>query len=254
MCWRSSSGWAAPPAAPDAGTTADSTNRPHAPLPDARLDRDGQGVRQGATPLDPHMLMIARPPIMADDVGAIRPQHDVLVARAADVGEERQAHRTDTREVYMPTAGFLGTRADVFVDTAIVFFIVAPFLMAYALRLAAQRRHREHRNLQVGILLAGIVAVLLLEVSIRFGNTAGAFAASSLYGSPIAGLFVVHLAVAVPTFIIWCGLAVLSWRRFSRTLPGPFGPRHRRWGQVAFVGMCLSSATGTGLYVMGFAL
>ena len=37
----------------------------------------------------------------------------------------------------MPTTGFLGTRADVFVDIALVLFIAAPFLMAYALRLPA---------------------------------------------------------------------------------------------------------------------
>ena len=112
----------------------------------------------------------------------------------------------------MPTTGFLATRADAFVDAAIVFFVVAPFLMAYALRLAA-RRCRVHRDVRT----------------------------------------VVHLAVAIPTFVIWCSLAVLSWRRFSRTLPGPFGRTHRRWGKLAFVGLCLSSATGTGLYVMGFA-
>ena len=153
----------------------------------------------------------------------------------------------------MTTTGFLGTRADAFVDLAIVFFIVAPFLMAYALRLAAQRRYREHRNLQAGVLVAGIVAVLMLEVSIRFGNAAEAYAASTLYGLPIATLFVVHLAVAIPTFIVWCWLATLSWRRFTRTLPGPFGRTHRRWGRLAFLGLCLSSLTGTGLYVMGFA-
>ena len=153
----------------------------------------------------------------------------------------------------MPTTGFLGTRADVFMDAAIVFFVVAPFLMAYALRLAARRRHREHRNLQAGLLAAAIVAVLMLEISIRFGTAGEAYAASSMYGMPMIALFVVHLAVAIPTFVIWCSLAVLSWRRFSRTLPGPFGRTHRRWGKFAFVGLCLSSATGTGLYVMGFA-
>ena len=40
----------------------------------------------------------------------------------------------------MPATGFLGTRADVFVDVAMVFFAAAPFLMGRALRLAAQRR------------------------------------------------------------------------------------------------------------------
>jgi uncharacterized membrane protein YozB (DUF420 family) len=154
----------------------------------------------------------------------------------------------------MPTTGFLGTRADTLIDLAIVFFVLAPFLMVYALRLAVQRRHREHRNLQAGLLLAAIVAVLMLEISLRFGSAGEAFAASSLYGPPMTALFVVHLAIAIPTFILWCWLAALSWRRFSHTLPGPFGRTHRRWGKLAFVGLCLSSATGTGLYVMGFAL
>jgi len=154
----------------------------------------------------------------------------------------------------VPTTGFLGTRADTLIDLAIVFFVLAPFLMVYALRLAAQRRHLEHRNLQAGLLLAAVVAVLMLEISLRFGGAGEAFAASSLYGPPMTALFVVHLAIAVPTFILWCWLAALSWRRFSHTLPGPFGRTHRRWGKLAFVGLCLSSATGIGLYVMGFAL
>ena len=153
----------------------------------------------------------------------------------------------------MPTTGFLGTRADAFIDAGIVLLVVAPFLMAYALRLAARRRHRAHRNLQAGILGVTIVAVLMLEISIRFGNAGEAYRASSLYGPAMVGLFVVHLAVAVPTFVVWCGLAALSWRRFTHTLPGPFGRRHRLWGKLAFVGLCLSSATGVAMYVMGFA-
>ena len=84
-----------------------------------------------------------------------------------------------------------------------------PFLMIYALRLAAQRRHREHRNLQSGLLLAAIVAVLMLEISIRFGSAGEAYAASSLYGLPMAALFVVHLAVAIPN------------RRTPRAASGP---------------------------------
>ena len=154
----------------------------------------------------------------------------------------------------MPSTGFLGTRADVFVDAAIVLLVIAPFAMAYALRLAAQRRHLEHRNLQLGLLLVAIVAVLLLEGSLRFGGASDAYAASSLYGAAALRMtFFVHLAVAVPTFLAWCVLATLSWRRYARTLPGTFGRTHRRWGRAVLAGLCLSSATGAALYVMGFA-
>ena len=155
----------------------------------------------------------------------------------------------------MLTTGFLGTRADVFVDIAMVFFAGAPFLMTQALRLAAQRRYRAHRRLQVGVLLLAIVAVLLLEGSIRFGHAVDAFTVSTYYGTAtMAGLFAVHLAVAVPTFVGWTVLALLSWRRFPRVLPGSFSPRHRFWGWLTFVGLWLTCVTGVGLYVLSFAL
>jgi len=70
----------------------------------------------------------------------------------------------------------------------------------------------------------------------------------------LAGLFGVHLAVAIPTFIAWCVLAVLSWRRFPGVLPGSFGPRHQLWGRLTFAGLWFTCATGVGLYVMSFAL
>ena len=66
--------------------------------------------------------------------------------------------------------GFLGTRADVFMDLAITFFVAAPFLMTYALRLAARGRYKAHRNLQAGLVVGGTLAVLLLEGSIQYGE------------------------------------------------------------------------------------
>jgi uncharacterized membrane protein YozB (DUF420 family) len=155
----------------------------------------------------------------------------------------------------MSTTGFLGTRADVFIDLAFVFFVAAPFVMTYALRLVALRRRRAHRNLQAGLLLAAVVATLLLEGSIRFGDGAAAFALSAYYGTAtMYWTFAVHLAVAVPTFVSWCILTVLSWRRFSRVLPGPFSSRHRRWGQLTYAGLWFTCITGVGLYVMSYAL
>ena len=155
----------------------------------------------------------------------------------------------------MLTTGFLGTRADAFVDVAMVFFVVAPFLMTQALRLAAQRRYLAHRRLQVGVLLGALVAALLLEGSIRFGHAMDAVTVSAYYGTgTMAGLFAVHLAVAVPTFIDWCVPAVLSWRRFPGFLPGSFSPRHWFWGRLIFAGLWLTCVTGVGLYVLSFAL
>ena len=155
----------------------------------------------------------------------------------------------------MGATGFLGTRADAFVDTAIVFFIAAPVLMTYGLWLARQGRYLSHRRLQIAVLLGGIAAILLLEVSVRLGAASEAYRESSLHGHRIvAWLFATHLAVAIPTFISWCTLAVASTRRFSRELPGAFSPKHRRWGAITYVGVWLTCLTGSGLYVIGFVL
>ncbi len=155
----------------------------------------------------------------------------------------------------MPTAGFLGTRADALIDFALVVFIAAPFVMTYALRLAARQDFREHRNLQAGLIAVAIVAILLLELSIRYGAGAAAFEQSAYYGTPLMeGLFLLHLAVAIPTFVGWCTLVGMSWRRFPRILPGNFSLAHRRWGRLTYAGLWITCLTGVVLYVLSFAL
>ncbi len=155
----------------------------------------------------------------------------------------------------MPTTGFLGTRADALIDLTLVFFVAAPFLMSYAMRLAVRGRHREHRNLQAGLVVAGVAAVLLLEGSIRYGGAMAAYAQSAYYRTPLlVSVFYLHLAVAIPSFIGWSVLAGVSWRGFSRVLPGRFSRWHRRLGLAAYVGVWLTCITGVVLYVMCYAL
>ena len=151
--------------------------------------------------------------------------------------------------------GFLGTRADVFMDLAIAFFVAAPFLMTYAIRLAARGRYRAHRNLQAGLVVAGTVAVLLLEGSIQYGTAMAAYAQSAYYGTPlIRGLFSVHLWVAIPWFLGWCVLTGVSWRRYARVLPGSFSATHRLCGLVTYAGFWFTCITGVAMYVLCYAL
>ena len=150
--------------------------------------------------------------------------------------------------------GFLGTRADALIDTTIVIFAVMPFLLIYSVSLAKRRQHRCHRNLQVAALALMFAAVLALELDIRFGDVMEAARRSSMANSPwLVGTFIVHLSVALPSFVSWILLEVKSWRRFMRQLPGPFSGRHIILGKTTFAGVCLTSLTGAGLYWMVFA-
>lgn len=151
--------------------------------------------------------------------------------------------------------GFLGTRADGFVDALLVLFVVAPCLLWAAFRLARAGRHRAHRNLQVGLLIAVVVAVVLLELDIRFTDLTQGARASPLYGSRLLAVtFATHVTVAVATLGSWLALVLRSWGQFAKALPGGFSSAHRLWGKVTFVGVCLTSMTGFCLYSVVFVL
>ena len=154
----------------------------------------------------------------------------------------------------LPTTGFLGTRADAFMDLAIVFFILAPFLMAYALRLAARRRHREHRNLQASLLAAAIVAVLMLEISIPVRNRRGGLrrelAVRTADDSPSSSC-----TSRSPFRLSSGGAGSRSCRGGASPVrcPVPSAAGTASGASSPSWACAFPSATGTGMYVMGFA-
>ena len=153
----------------------------------------------------------------------------------------------------LDSTGFLGTRAGGLIDVSLVFLTATPILMGYAVTFASGREYVKHRNLQSVALLLGLGAVVLLETSLQLGSAKG-FLLSEFYGTAaMSGLFGVHLAVAIPTFFAWGILVTVSWRRYTFVLPGTFSRHHRGWGQLTFLGLCLTCATGIALYVMGYA-
>jgi hypothetical protein len=73
-------------------------------------------------------------------------------------------------------------------------------------------------------------------------------------GAAAHALFVVHLGIAVVTWMGWIVLVVRSWRAFGATLPGSFSADHRTWRRRLFWGVTATAATGTLLYVSTFVL
>ena len=151
--------------------------------------------------------------------------------------------------------GFLGTRADLLIDSVIVLTTIIPFVMYYSIRQARKGRYQTHRNFQVRLLVIMIISVIFLELNIRFGATVDAIAESSFADTTIIKtVFIVHLFIALPTFLSWIALSFISWRGFQKRLPGAFSNKHKLIGRMIFIGLCLTSFTGLMLYIMGFAL
>ena len=147
-------------------------------------------------------------------------------------------------------------RADAVVTATYLVTLAAPIAAYASFRHAHRGDHDRHRLMQ-GVLV-GIcwIAVLALEIRIRLAGGSGAM----IEGAPDAArvwaqrLLIVHVGVAIATYIAWTWLAIASWRRYERRLPGSFSRRHRLFGTLVFAGLCFTAGSATGMYVLTFVV
>lgn len=149
--------------------------------------------------------------------------------------------------------GFLGTRADILMDVVLIAMTLTPFILIYAIRLARQGRFVAHRNIQSGLLLVLLAAVVLFEIDVRMAGGSGSFLAGSKYAGAAALTWFlrVHIGVATASMLLWTVVVAKGWR--VPLEPGPnFGPAHRRTGYIIFAGVTFTSISGAALYWLGF--
>lgn len=147
-------------------------------------------------------------------------------------------------------------RIDAVVAATYVVTLAAPIVCYASIRLARDRRHDPHRLVQAVALATCWIAVLALELRIRFAGGSGAFLelARPDLAATARTLLGVHISVAVATYLLWTWLARASWRRYEVSLPGSFSRRHRMLGMAVFGGLCFTAASATGMFMIAFVL
>jgi hypothetical protein len=150
----------------------------------------------------------------------------------------------------------LGTRAGAIVDLTWLVTLLAPLVVYASSRMARRRRFALHRRVQIGALVVCWAAVLALEVRIRVAGGSGSFVemAPPALQAGVRWLLLVHIAGAVATYLLWTWLAVVSWRRFGKALPGAFSRTHRRLGWWVLGGLCFTAASASAMYLTAFVL
>ena len=145
-------------------------------------------------------------------------------------------------------------RIDPIVTASYAVTVLAPFVVYASLRLVRRGAYDLHRVTQGTLLLMCWIAVLALELRIRFAGGSGAFLlqASEPVQAWATRLLLLHVGVAVLTYLVWTWLAVASWRRFGDRLPGTFSRLHRRLGVLVFGGLCFTAASASGMYIFVF--
>lgn len=145
-------------------------------------------------------------------------------------------------------------RVDAVVSATFLVTLAAPVVVLASLRLVRRGNHDAHRLTQAVLLVVCWIAVLALELRIRFAGGSGSLVA----GAPealrpwAAGLLWIHISGAVITFGAWTWLAISSWRRYGNQLPGSFSRAHRLTGKLIFAGLCFTAASATVIYLLVF--
>lgn len=158
--------------------------------------------------------------------------------------------------------GFLGTRGSLMLDVVfLAMFAVVPLLLLSIYLVRYRRQFWWHKQLQLGMGLVLLVAVVAFEIDMRFithqweirAEPSPFFDLDNQWGCPAGIGLIVHLLFAVPTLVLWIVVTVRALRRFPNP-PQPSGHSHAHlfYGRAAAIGMLMTAFTGWIFYYLAF--
>ncbi len=151
-------------------------------------------------------------------------------------------------------AGFLGTRAPLYMDLVTIFFGLLPFLVGYAIYLAVKGEYRSHFKWQATLFLITMVMVVIFEAGVRFGGGFNDFMeGSSLPYGGVLTYLLVHILIALVTVVVW-GLTVYkSMKVFVHEgADAPYFQIHKKKAKWLFAGIVVTSLMGCSMYPILF--
>jgi len=155
---------------------------------------------------------------------------------------------------YMFQAGFLGTRAPLFMDIVSVIVAALPFLIYGAIMLAKKKNYRAHESAQSFLFVISVIVVGFFEYGVRMeGGYKNLMEGSSVSHDYLLYVLIFHILISVSTLIIWIKTLYFA-KRYKKlsTLPGLNAQAHKKEGQWTFIGILATMLTGAWVYMLLF--
>lgn len=153
-------------------------------------------------------------------------------------------------------AGFLGTRAPLFMDLVTIYFALLPLLVGSAILLAVKGRYRAHFKSQAVLFLLTMVMVVVFEIGVRIGGGFNDYMEGSelSYGWVLSYLLL-HIVIALFTVVVW-GLTIYkSMKVFVKDGPtAPYFQEHKRKAKLLYLAIVVTSLMGCSMYPILFVL
>jgi putative membrane protein len=151
-------------------------------------------------------------------------------------------------------AGFLGTRAPLFMDIVTVIVALLPFLIAGVIFVARRKKYSLHGILQRILFWISLIVVAYFEYGVRtYGGFDVLIEGSSTPYSYAFLVLITHILIAVTTLGLWIYILQRAKRdRRMNVLPGMNSIDHKRAGARTFIAISLTSFSGLWVYYLLF--
>jgi putative membrane protein len=155
---------------------------------------------------------------------------------------------------YMFEAGFLGTRAPLFMDIIVLVVGLLPFLISFSIWFSTKRMYKLHQFLQTVLFLATIIVLIYFKYGMHEAGGFDFFIKGSSINSSAAFYFLIfHIIIASITLIMWFIMIRFSIAdRRRRGLPGLYSRDHKKSGKRLAFAILMTSITGVIVYWMLF--
>ena len=151
-------------------------------------------------------------------------------------------------------AGFLGTRAPLYMDMVTIFFGLLPFLVGFSILLVIKKKYRAHFQSQGLLFILTMVMVVVFETGVRLdGGFNHYMQGSSLSYTAVFTFLIVHIIIALITVVVWGATIYNAMRIYVKEGPrASYFIKHQKHGRWLFIGITLTATMGVSLYPMLF--
>jgi len=155
---------------------------------------------------------------------------------------------------YMFQDGFLGTRAPFFMDFVMIIVAFLPLLTLTAISMAKVKSYKLHSLTQTTIFIISAIIIGYFEYGVRAGGGFETFMKGSSSSHNYSfWVLLIHITIASISFIIWIKTLWLAQKATKHsTLSGSYSSKHKRDGQLTFIGIFMTAFSGIWVYLLLF--
>lgn len=147
---------------------------------------------------------------------------------------------------YMLEAGFLGTRAPLFMDMVTMIVALLPLLLGGAIWLAKKGDIKLHKIAQIALFIVSVIVVGYFEYGVRIGGGFEEFIQGSSANHTFVFYFLLlHIAIAVVTLVLWSKTIFDAIKSKNMDTHAQRGKKTAWW-------IIATSLTGLGVYLLLF--